>query len=256
MSMSRMEWGNPGQPTDWNFKEGTDANLLIVFYNRPVENAAKSLEAGRRICENQIFVKIQHPGENYNIIDRPANDQDKIRFRRHWSLFVQNREQIPEGTPIDLLFVNYPAVGENLRAYGIYTIEQCANLSAAGIDSIGRGGQEYVNKAKRYIESAEKGKNFHAMQKQIDDLTQQDRINQRTIQQLKEQLDKVLMRHNDPIRSSLTPPFVSGYDAVVDRINNTSPSQEIVRKRKKKAEALPQQITAPASLTDPFAVNE
>ena len=227
-----INWNAGGKSGTVNF--GNDENLLVMFYNRPVENPVKSQEMGRRFFENHIYVKIQHPGETANVIDRPVNEQDKNRFRNAWSAFVQNRTQIPDGTSIDLLFPNHPAVGENLRAMGIYTIEQCAALSANAIDNIGRGGQEYVNRAKKYLDSADKGRSFHLLQAELDKTNQQNKILEQQIRQLKAQLDQVMGKINDPVRNSLSPPFIPGHDAQTERINANHVTKELSGGKKKK----------------------
>jgi len=224
---------------DWNagglsgvVKYGDDSNLLVMFYNRSVQVAS---DQGRPIHRDEIYIKIQQPGEMLNIIDRPANDGDKQRFRQQWSNFVHDRTQVPEGTPIDLLFPNHPSVAANLRAYGVFTIEQCAALSANAIDTVGRGGQEYVNRAKKYIDSATKGTAFHKLQRENEELTQKTRILEHQVQQMRDQLDRMTLKVNDPIRSSLNPPQIQGYDVQSERINANAPTK-IVRQRAPKVE--------------------
>jgi len=231
---------------------GSDDQLLVMFYNRSVENPALSLEHGRPYHEDKIFIMIQQPGENLNKIDRPINDNDKLRFASKWAAFVQNRTQIPEGTPIDLLFPNYPAVAENLRASGVYTIEQCAKLSAHAIDSIGRGAQEYVNRANQYIDSASKGTAFLKLRQENDNLRNEMQVQTQQIGQLKAQLDHLLMKFNDPISASKQPPFVIGYDAQSERINLNHPTQEASKAvlKKKRTTSPP---TVEDLITDPLA---
>lgn len=232
--ISGIDWNAGGKSGVARFGPG-DENLLVVFYNKAVENASKSLQAGRRICENQIYVRIQIPGEGLNIIDRPVTDADKMRFRAAWAAFLQNRQHIPEGTPIDLLFPNNPAFAENLRGMGVYTIEQCANLSASAIDNIGRGGQECVNRAKKYLESSNSAVPFHQLQKEMEEYKSIIRTQNHQIEQLKAQLDKVMMRDTNPIGASLAPTFVPGYDAQAERLNANHPTKEIAETAKKRA---------------------
>lgn len=232
--ISGIDWNAGGKSGVARFGPGDEA-LLVVFYSKAVENPAKSLAAGRRICENQVYVRIQTPGEGLNIIDRPVTDSDKMRFRGAWSAFLQNRQHIPEGTPIDLLFPNNPAFAENLRALGVYTIEQCANLSANAIDNIGRGGQECVNRAKKYLESSNSAVPFHQLQKEVEEYKSIIRTQTHQIEQLKVQLDKMMMRDTNPIGASLAPPFVQGYDAQADRLNANHPTKEIADRTKKSA---------------------
>lgn len=245
-----VRW-NAGGHTGMVEFNGGDRNLLVMFYNRSVQNAAKSLAAGRPIHEDRIYIKIQQPGEMLNVIDRPVTDEDKQRFRGQWSNFVHDRTQAPEGTSIDQLFPNHPSVAENLRAYGVFTVEQCAELSAHAIDTIGRGAQEYQNKAKKYLDSANKGANFHILQKENEDLRQNMKIQENQIAQLRAQLDAFASKLVDPVRASLSPPFIPGHDAQTERINNNAPTKEVAQKasRGRKPKTVEDQIT------DPFASN-
>jgi hypothetical protein len=228
---------------------GSDDQLLVMFYNRPVENPALSLEHGRPYYEDKIYIIIQTPGEGLNKIDRPVADADKHRFANKWAAFVQNRTQVPEGTPIDLLFPNYPAVAENLRGYGIYTIEQCSKLSASAIDNIGRGGQEYVNRANQYLENAKSGKAFLQLRQENDNLRNEVEVQKHQIGQLKSQLDHIMMKFNDPLKASQQPPFIIGHDAQAERINLNHPTAEAAKKVTKK-----RTYTTPEdAITDPLA---
>jgi len=247
-----IEWNGGG--LSGNVKFGNDRNLLVMFYNKSVEVPSESIIHGRRWCRNEVYVKIQHPGENFNVIDRPASDQDKQRFRDQWSKFVQDRTQIPEGTSIDMLFPNHPAVGENLKGYGIYTIEQCAALSASAIDNIGRGGQEYVNRAQSYLSQADKGKGFHKLQKSLDDERVKVRVLERQVTDLKNQMDIYLMKVGNQPGESLNPKWIPGFDAQTERINANHPTQEIAttsRKKKKRAQA-PVETEPYDPITDPL----
>ena len=149
-------------------------------------NAAKSREQGVPVHEGRDFVKIQHPGENLNIVDREATPQDKQRWATKWAQYSQGINQVPDGIPISLLFPHKPEIEATLRGYNIHTVEQLANLSAHGISTIGMGAQDWVTNAKKYLERAEKGVDHHkfetamaakdlqitTMQRQIDELTQ------------------------------------------------------------------------------------
>lgn len=232
-----VEWGN-------------DANLLVMFYNKPVHVPSESTH-GKPVYRDIIHIKIQQPGEMLNIIDRPVQENDKIRFRNQWANFLHDRTQVPDGVPIALLFPNHPSVGENLRGMGVYTIEQCANLTAHAIDNIGRGGQEYVNRAKKYLEMASKGSNFHALQKEIEEEKQKNRIMEQTIASLQAQLNQLQMKVTDPVRASLQPPFIHGYDAQTARINANAPTREHAM-RVAQQRAMQRPRTVEDNITDPL----
>lgn len=139
----------------------TDDKLIVGFYKKSVKNAARSNAEGRPIHEGVDFVKIQHPGETLNIVDRPVKDDDKNRWPRQWHSYQQGVRQIPDGVPINLLFPAKPEIETMLRGYNIHTVEQLAGLSAEAISTVGMGAQDWVNAARRYMERADKGVNHH-----------------------------------------------------------------------------------------------
>jgi hypothetical protein len=170
---------------------GGDRTMVVMFYNRPVHSPAKSQEAGSPIYEDQIYVRIHPPGERLSIVDRPATDQDRRRWPMQWGQFKDNRKQVPEGTPIDLLYPEQPSVGAMMRASGVHTIEQCAELSGNAIETIGMGAQSYVNAAKKYLEAANKGVGASQMRHELEQRDSEIRTLKHQIDMLKQHLAKV-----------------------------------------------------------------
>ncbi len=146
-----------------------DDGLIVGFYKRSMINPVRSREAGKPVYEGKDFVKIQHPGETQNIVDRPIQDSDKHRWPHQWHLYQQGANQTPDGVPLSLLFPAKPEIESTLRGYNIHTVEQLANLSAHGISTVGMGAQEWVNSAKKYMEQANKGVNHHQHEKDLAD---------------------------------------------------------------------------------------
>lgn len=163
---------------------GGDASMVVMFYLRPIPSPARSAEAGRPVFEDKIYVRIHPPGERLNIIDRVATDNDKKRFPMQWSQYKENAPQVCDGTPIDMLFPASPAQGAALKASGVHTIEQLANLSAHAIETIGMGAQQWANEAQRYIEVANKGVKHSQLKAIVDE-------KDREINTLKHKLDLV-----------------------------------------------------------------
>ncbi len=224
-----IDWG-PGGHTGM-VKFGEDSQALVVFYTEKVQNMFKSQAAGRPIFENQVYIRIQHPGENYNIIQRPATDDDKRRYAQRWSQFLNNQEQVPEGTPIDLLFPNNPAFAANLRAQGIYTIDQLSKLGGNAIDGLGRGGQNLVERAQKYMESANKGIKFHEWQKKEEELRQAIKLLDQQNAQLRKELTDFMKSMQMTPRNSLSPPYIPGYDPQTERINANHITSDIARQK-------------------------
>jgi hypothetical protein len=170
---------------------GGDSNMLAMFYTKPKHNPAKSTEEGRPVYEDVVFVRIHPPGERLNIVDRPANANDARRFPTQWAQFQQNKEQVPDGTPIDLLYPDHPSIGAMLRANGVYTIEQCAGLSGPAIDSIGMGAQRYTNDSQKYIQMSEKGVGASKLRHELEERDSQIRTLTHMVETLKSEVERL-----------------------------------------------------------------
>lgn len=200
----------------------TDDKLIVGFYKRSILNAARSRVEGKPVHEGRDFVKIQHPGETLNVVDRPVNDSDKHRWPRQWAHYLQGVQQIPDGVPINLLFPNKPEIETTLRGYNIHTVEQLANLSAQGISTVGMGAQDWVNAAQRYMERADKGVNHHQFEKA---LAEKDAA----IAQLQRQVAEVtaLVRQQQaPQGIRPTPQMPEVIDLQTEQINTAHQSNE------------------------------
>lgn len=149
---------------------GSDEKLYVKFYRGLIPNAAKSKEAGRPVSDAADFIIIQQPGER-DRNDRPATQFDIARFRRQWEAYQQGRGEEESGTPLAILFPNNPEVVDNLRHIKIMTVEVLAALNMTQIQSIGIGGQTFVDAAKAFLAAADKGKDFHALSERLDKLT-------------------------------------------------------------------------------------
>ena len=225
MASPTIEW-NSGAKEYGTVSFTNDADLVVNFYMKSVRNIEKSREKSMPIFEDMIYIKIMRPGEQLNIIDRPAEAQDSYRFARQWNQFQDKKTQVPEGTPIELLFPNNPAIADSLRARGVYTIQQCANLTAHATDSVGMGGQEYVNRAKKYIEQAGSGESYIKIQDELQRKEAQIQTQNRQMDEMRTQIqalsNKVLQLAGDNTNKStgmpLAPGYVDGYDPQAERI--------------------------------------
>lgn len=146
-----------------------DSSMVVMFYLKPVPNPAKSDAAGRPVFDDVIYVRIHPPGERLNIVDRRASDQDKKRFPMQFMQFKENMPQESSGTPIDMLFPSQPSIAAALKASGVHTVEQCSELSAHAIESIGMGCQHWVNTATRYLQVANKGVKASELRAALDE---------------------------------------------------------------------------------------
>lgn len=220
-----IDWGNAGK-TYGQVKFGDDSQQVVLFYTRSVFNAAKSQQMGSRQYENQTWVKMHPPGERLNVIDRPVQDLDKRRFPGQWNMFLQNKTQVPDGTPIDLLFPNNPAIADNLKAFGVHTVQQCSQLSDNAMQTIGMGAVEWKNMAVRYLDNASSGTAFLKLQAEVQQKDQEIRILKRQFEQLKSAHDDLMQRITNPnaVAQNWQPTEVQ--DVAGQMVNNNHPSQQ------------------------------
>ena len=175
----------------------TDDRLIVGFYRKSVLNQAKSREQGKRIYEDKDWVKIQHPGETLHILDRAVIESDKFRWPRQWAQYEGGKEQVPDGVPLSVLYPANPSITDTLIGYNIHTVEQLSNLSGNAIQTVGMGCQEWVNYAKKYLEQANKGVDFHRFEKAISEKDQQISTLGRQVRELSTQLARI-MRREEP----------------------------------------------------------
>lgn len=211
---------------------GNDSLKNVIFYTRPTHNPVKSADQGRPWYDPVDHIKMFDPAEPNTVIDRPLKVEDTHRFPRQYSLFLQKKEQVPEGTPIDQLFPNNPAMAENMKSWGVYTIEQAANMSLNAIQNVNMGAQETQNRAKSYLEQAASGQGFHKLQKELDEYKNKHSVLQQNYNTLQAQFQAIMSKLGDPNKNGLSPAWQPGFDAQSERLNANHPSNEIVEKRK------------------------
>ena len=243
----------------WNGNVGTveygggDRSMVAMFYNRPMHNPARSQTEGRPFYEDRIYVRIHPPGERLNIVDRPATEQDRRRFPTQWHQFQDNRQQIPEGTPIDLLYPEQPSIGATLRASGVHTIEQCSELSGVAIDEIGMGAQKYCNDAQKYMQAASKGVGASQLRHELEERDSRIRTLDQTIQSLQAKVQQLMEVNSQGVELAhlqqqlagmqLRPTYPAGapkqmtptFDPQMAQINATHATGDIARAKRTRA---------------------
>jgi hypothetical protein len=242
-----ITWGGGGHVGVVNYGPG-DNQMVCLFYTKSVHNPAKSLDAGRPVHEDQTYVKIHPPGERFNIIDRPARQEDTRRFPAQWAAFQQQKEQTPDGTPIDLLYPDQPSIAKTLRAFGIHTIEQCGDLSAAAIGQVGMGSQRYVNDAKKYLSASEKGVGANQLRRELEKRDNDNAVLKQQLEVLKGEVARLtsltqngaLAQMQEMLAGAMGRPVVPGlapqsqvFDAQTAQINATHAASAKPTRRKR-----------------------
>lgn len=146
---------------------GDDSKLFVTFSTQSVVDPVQSRDAGRPIHVHVDYVRIQQPGER-DFTLRPATHLDTQRFRRQWQMYQDGRAQDPSGTLLSVLFPNNPEIVDNLKYFKISTVEQLAGLNDTQIQNVGLGGRAFHDAAVKYLAAAEKGKDYHALAKNVE----------------------------------------------------------------------------------------
>ncbi len=130
-----------------------DDNLFVRFYSHPKQDAVKSAEEGRPIFHDTEYVSIMVPGDKTSIIERPASDQDRQRFAKHYAAFKSNESEVLDGTPLEAWPGLTRSQVEELRYFNIRTVEQLASVSDThaqkflGINMLRRKAEAYIEAA-------------------------------------------------------------------------------------------------------------
>lgn len=146
---------------------GSDARLYVEFFAHSEHQPFKSAEAGRPIFEKKDYIKIIQPGERDQMV-REVTDLDKMRFPRQWQAYENKQAQVPDGTPLEVLYPQDPQICDQFRALKIHVVEHLAGLGEEGIKRLGMGGREHVERAKNFLAAASNMKGAHEMQRKIE----------------------------------------------------------------------------------------
>ena len=190
MSLTNMALGSQDNVSPMNqAMQPGDELLFVRFYIHPRQNANKTLEAGRPIFDDTEYVEIMQPGNKENIIQRPAQPNDKERFSRQYSAFKNNEEQQVSGTPIEQWNVLSKAQVEELRYFNVRTVEQLAEISDGSSQQFA-GIQSLKIQAQAYLEASEKDKTGK-IAKQVEDLQKALEVSEQNNTELMKRLDSL-----------------------------------------------------------------
>ncbi len=143
---------------------GDDNKKFVVFYDRTIQNKARSSEQGRPEFDVVTYVRIQDPGDNLQIADRPARPDDAQRWPQHFRAYQEGRGTEQPGTPIELLFPANPELVASFRHMKITTVQALASLEGTALQGVGMGAEEFKVKARKYLEMSKEGEAYTRME--------------------------------------------------------------------------------------------
>ena len=137
-----------------NARFAGDDKLFVVFFNHPRRDVEKSNEEGRPIFHEEVYVRIMVPGDKDSVVIRPARDMDKQRFPKQLAAFEKGEGEIHDGTPLKAWPMITRSQCEELKFFGVYTVEQLAELADVhvqkfmGVGMLKQQAQAFIQQAK------------------------------------------------------------------------------------------------------------
>lgn len=132
--------------------QSLDAQLYVQFFKHAELNSFKTREQGRKIFEECIYIRILIPANRLNIIERKATDEDKIRFARSYTQFLDKGESLQIGTLLDQLPGLSASQVLELKHLKVETVEQLAGVPDTTAQLLGTGGQELKLRARKFLD--------------------------------------------------------------------------------------------------------
>ena len=180
----------------------------VVFYARQMPDPLATQQTGIPQFKAVDYVRVQHPGET-DYTDSPVDDKPYMvnRYPGQWQAYQQSKEYVPEGTPIEMLFPQHAqmAIAGTLRSLGVHTVQQLAALTDEGRKKVGLNAQEYMNHAKKYLDTAGQGVAYHKLQKELTERDNKIEVLENNIKLLQSQLNHVMAVQAGTAQQSLVP---------------------------------------------------
>lgn len=130
-------------------EHGTDSNLYVEFEMVSMPQPFESEKAGRPIFKDVPHIKILFPGDRTKQIFRPINEDDKMRFPRHYQAFLNQETQVQEGTPITEWPPLTKSEAQELKGINIHTVEALAGMPDTALTWF--GAREKRDRAKAFL---------------------------------------------------------------------------------------------------------
>lgn len=143
------------------------------------------------------FVRISIPGNNLNIVERPADGRDVNRFPRQWLYYqmstgkIANAGNVP-GMQIDAWEDVSPEIRRQLKFLRFVTVEQLAGATDAQIQGIGMGAERFREQAKQAIAQ----RNRMQVSKEVQERDQKIEEQAQQLKALQAQMDAFMARLN------------------------------------------------------------
>lgn len=178
-----------------------DQGLLVRFFVSRDKNEARSSIEGRDIFDEIECVSIRVLGSRDELVTQ-VNDEYRQRFPDEYRAFKRDQAAPMTGTPLE----EWPAASssfiDEMRMYGIRSVEQLAQLSD-GIAIINPGWITMRSRAQAFIDSAKDNAKGESLAVENETLKQQ-------MAAMQAQMQRLMLMVPAPVQTAETPPAAAG----------------------------------------------
>jgi len=176
---------------------GDDGGVHAQFDDEFVKNEHKSAIEGRVVYDHYYIVELQWPGDNtktfkYRFPIHQEKNEWIERFSRQWEAFRNSKQQVPDGTPIEMWAPLDKKRVYELKANRVFTVEQIAALTDQTGPNLGLDWRKMRDQAVAFLnpsassaqisklmrENEDKDNRMAAMEQQIAALSRRDEEDQ------------------------------------------------------------------------------
>lgn len=177
---------------------GDDSAIMAQFSDEYVLNEIKSKEQGKAVHEHFVQIELLYPGNNlstykycFRMTDLELYESKARefvnRFPKQWENFLAQKEQMPEGMPIEI----WPPMDKkrvfDLKSKHIHTVEQIAAMTDQTGPSIGMDWRKFRDMAIATLKPTDGSVAISKLNKENDDLRTQLNVQQEQINRLIQQ---------------------------------------------------------------------
>lgn len=138
---------------------GDDNGVHAEFSDDFIKNEYRSDVEGHVVYDHYYMLEMQWPGDNtksfkyrFSKAEGEKGNEWTQRFARQWEAFKNSKEQVTEGTPIEMWSAIDKLMVFQLKANKIFTVEQIAAVKDTDVQSaLGLEGRKLRDKAVAFL---------------------------------------------------------------------------------------------------------
>lgn len=144
----------------------SDNNVFAKFHKKWVKTG-NIKDNGMPEFKEKLYIEIKIKG-NTDVVDRPVNETDMMRFAREYAFFKNKEEKTKEGTPLNqFAFLTVPEL-DACDNKGIFTVEDLASITEEQAKDMNLTAQKEL--AIKFLQMAKDNKAIAEFEKQIKKL--------------------------------------------------------------------------------------